>query len=87
MIFPPNAMRSIALLTCVMVASTSMPLKSQKSDDGCDPNYPGNCVPIASDLDFAGGKGNGLVYVRGPDYVVGSDIYGLDRAMDGVGYE
>lgn len=49
----------------------------------CDPNYTGACVPIASDVDCAGG--NGPAYVRGPVYVVGRDIYGLDRDGDGIG--
>ena len=51
----------------------------------CDPNYSGACVPIASDVDCAGGSGNGPAYVRGPVRVVGSDIYGLDRDGDGIG--
>jgi hypothetical protein len=50
----------------------------------CDPNYSGACVPIASDVDCAGGSGNGPAYVRGPVRVVGSDIYDLDRDGDGV---
>lgn len=54
---------------------------------GCDRNYSGACVPIASDVDCAGGSGNGPAYVRGPVTVVGSDIYGLDRNGDGVGCE
>ena len=41
----------------------------------CDPNYSG-CVPIASDVDCAGGSGNGPAYVQGPVYVIGYDIYG-----------
>lgn len=52
----------------------------------CDPNYT-PCVPIASDVDCAGGKGNGPAYVRGPVRVIGQDIYGLDRDNDGVGCE
>ncbi|MDY7104359.1 MAG: hypothetical protein S0880_24500 [Actinomycetota bacterium] len=52
----------------------------------CDPNYSG-CVPIASDVDCAGGRGNGPAYVRGPVWVVGDDVYGLDRDRDGVGCE
>ena len=32
----------------------------------CDPNYTGACVPIASDVDCAGGSGNGPAYVEGP---------------------
>jgi len=52
----------------------------------CDPNYSG-CVPIASDVDCAGGSGNGPAYVAGPVQVIGSDIYGLDRDNDGIGCE
>ena len=52
----------------------------------CDPNYSG-CVPIASDVDCAGGQGNGPAYVRGPVVVTGSDIYGLDADDDAVGCE
>lgn len=53
----------------------------------CDSNYSGACVPIASDVDCAGGSGNGPAYVQGPVTVTGSDIYGLDRDSDGVGCE
>lgn len=51
---------------------------------GCDSNYSGPCVPIASDVDCAGGSGNGPAYVAGPVFVVGADIYDLDRDGDGV---
>jgi hypothetical protein len=54
--------------------------------DGCDPNYSG-CVPVASDVDCAGGSGNGPAYARGPVSVIGSDIYDLDRDGDGVACE
>jgi resuscitation-promoting factor RpfB len=50
----------------------------------CDPNYSG-CVPIASDVDCAGGSGNGPAYVSGVVRVIGSDIYDLDRDNDGLG--
>jgi hypothetical protein len=53
----------------------------------CDPNYSGACVPIAEDVDCAGGSGNGPAYVQGPVTVVGRDIYGLDNDNDGVGCE
>ncbi len=54
----------------------------------CDPNYAGACVPIASDVDCAGGSGNGPAYVRGPVTVVGTDIYQLDgNDNDGIGCE
>jgi hypothetical protein len=52
----------------------------------CDPNYSG-CVPIASDVDCAGGSGNGPAYVRGPIRVIGTDIYGLDADHDGIACE
>jgi hypothetical protein len=51
---------------------------------GCDSNYSGPCVPIASDVDCAGGSGNGPAYVAGPVSVVGTDIYDLDRDGDGI---
>ena len=54
---------------------------------GCDPNYTG-CVPIASDVDCAGGSGNGPAYVYGPVQVIGNDVYGLDgNDNDGIGCE
>jgi hypothetical protein len=80
-------LKPIIILTGLIVTFVSLPLLAQTSEDDCDPNYSGNCVPIASDVDCAGGKGNGPAYVRGPVYVVGSDIYGLDRDKDGVGCE
>ena len=58
-----------------------------KETQQCDPNYSGACVPIASDVDCAGGSGNGPAYVQGPVQVVGNDIYGLDRDGDGIGCE
>ena len=53
----------------------------------CHPSYSGKCVPIASDVDCYGGSGNGPEYVRGPVYVVGEDVYGLDRDGDGIACE
>ena len=52
----------------------------------CDPNY-SECVPIASDVDCAGGRGNGPAYVKGPVKVIGKDIYKLDGDHDGIGCE
>ncbi len=49
----------------------------------CDPNYTG-CVPIDSDVDCAGGSGNGPSYANGPVSVIGTDIYELDRDGDGI---
>lgn len=58
----------------------------EKPKQSCDPNYSG-CVPIDSDVDCAGGSGNGPSYVRGPITVIGSDIYDLDRDNDGTACE
>ena len=59
---------------------------SPEGSRSCDPNYV-PCVPIAEDVDCAGGSGNGPAYVEGPVRVVGTDIYGLDRDGDGIGCE
>lgn len=53
-------------------------------DNGCDSNYEGACVPVSSDVDCAGGSGNGPAYVDGPVWIVGSDVYDLDRDGDGI---
>lgn len=50
----------------------------------CDSNYADACVPIASDVDCAGGSGNGPAYVVGPVRIIGSDVYDLDRDGDGI---
>ncbi|TCO43567.1 surface rod structure-forming protein G [Kribbella antiqua] len=66
---------------------TTIGTKVEESEESCDPNYSGGCVPIASDVDCSGGSGNGPAYVRGPVTVVGTDIYDLDRDSDGQGCE
>ena len=60
---------------------------TKRATPSCDPNYSGACVPIASDVDCAGGSGNGPAYVEGPVTVIGTDIYGLDSDGDGIGCE
>jgi hypothetical protein len=54
---------------------------------GCDSNYADACVPISSDVDCAGGSGNGPAYFDSIARVVGSDIYELDRDGDGYACE
>lgn len=66
--------------------SASISIPRAASHANCDPNYSG-CVPIASDVDCAGGSGNGPAYVEGPVRVIGRDIYGLDADGDGIGCE
>ncbi|MEU7850536.1 G5 domain-containing protein [Micromonospora parva] len=65
-------------VTQVVAIGTKKPQSSK-----CDKNYSG-CVPIASDVDCAGGSGNGPAYVSGPIKVIGDDIYDLDRDGDGT---
>jgi hypothetical protein len=60
---------------------------AQQQSTSCDSNYSGACVPIDSDVDCAGGSGNGPSYVSGPVTVVGTDIYDLDRDGNGTGCE
>ena len=60
--------------------------ESSSGGGNCDPNYT-PCVPIASDVDCAGGSGNGPAYVDGPVTVIGDDIYKLDNDGDGTGCE
>jgi hypothetical protein len=62
------------------------PAPAPAPNDGCHPSYQ-PCVPYASDVDCAGGSGNGPAYVRGPIKVVGPDEYDLDRDGDGFGCE
>lgn len=53
----------------------------------CHPSYQGACVPAnVSDVDCAGGSGDGPAYT-GRVNVVGPDVYGLDRDGDGVACE
>lgn len=61
------------------------PVQARQSESGCDSNYSGGCVPVASDVDCGGGSGNGPEYVYGVVRVVGSDVYDLDRDGDGYG--
>lgn len=62
------------------------PQQPRPAASNCNPNYSG-CVPNASDVDCAGGSGNGPAYVSGPVQVLGSDPYGLDADYDGLGCE
>lgn len=66
---------------------TKVVLVGTKVAQQCHPSYTGACVPFASDVDCAGGSGNGPAYVSGPVRVVGPDVYDLDRDGDGVACE
>jgi hypothetical protein len=75
-----------ALALGVSPAATATPVPQQQNSS-CDSNYSGPCVPVDSDVDCAGGSGNGPSYVSGPVTVVGTDIYDLDRDGNGTGCE
>lgn len=69
-------------------STTTTPPAPAASSGACDPNYAGACVPIDSDVDCAGGGGNGPSYVYAKNFrVVGKDIYGLDTDHDGIACE
>lgn len=59
----------------------------EASAQECHASYSGQCVPVASDVDCARGRGNGPEYVGGPVFVVGYDEYDLDRDGDGIACE
>ena len=52
------------IVTCLVLWLGLAALPAAAQD--CNPNYGGVCVPIASDVDCAGGNSNGPEYVRGP---------------------
>ncbi len=76
-------MKRAVLLALIYAA----PFSQVAAQQGCHPSYQGACVPVASDVDCAGGSGNGPEYIRGPIQVVGPDEYDLDRDGDGVACE
>lgn len=83
-------MRVPAVPAPVAVTSAPRPAPTRTSAPApvttCDPNY-SPCVPVASDVDCAGGSGNGPAYVQGPVRVIGKDIDKLDEDKNGIGCE
>jgi hypothetical protein len=75
-----------AILFCLLAsACVDAPDGDQtRTDSICDPNYD-PCVPMDTDVDCAGGRGNGPSYVPGPVRVTRTDVYDLDRDGDGIG--
>lgn len=72
-----------------LLAAALLPLPlGPAGAQSCHSSYTGVCVPAGvSDVDCAGGSGNGPYYVRGPVRVVGWDEYKLDRDGDGIACE
>jgi len=83
-----GAPASVPATTAPQVTTTAVPVRPL-AGGGCHPSYRGTCIPPdVSDVDCAGGKGDGPHYVQEKDIqVVGSDPYRLDSDGDGVGCE
>ncbi len=82
----PTTTTTLAPTTTTTVAATT----TAPPAPNCHPAYSSPCVPAGvSDVDCAGGSGNGPYYVNGPVYLVGTaDPYGLDgNDNDGIGCE
>lgn len=72
--------------TTICVAVGFCPAGEPEATQECDPNHD-PCVPVASYVDCAGGKGNRPQYVAGPVTVIRTDKYDLDRDGDGIACE
>lgn len=73
----------VSEVTAVGTYDPPAPVAQVPSSGGCHPSYADACVPIDSDVDCAGGSGNGPSYFDGVARVVGPDEYDLDRDGDG----
>lgn len=71
--------------TAPYVPPPTEPPVAEPQGGGCHPSYT-PCVPFDSDVDCAGGRGNGPSYT-GRVEVHGYDEYDLDRDGDGIGCE
>lgn len=79
-----TTLQPVAEVTSIGVRQPPPPPPAPEPASDCNSNYADVCVPNASDVDCAGGSGNGPAYVSGPLRVVGSDPYDLDRDGDGI---
>ncbi|WP_080575325.1 G5 domain-containing protein [Microbacterium testaceum] len=73
----------VSEVTAVGTYDVPPPAAEPPVSEGCHPSYADACVPIDSDVDCAGGSGNGPSYFDGVARVVGPDEYDLDRDGDG----
>jgi hypothetical protein len=83
----PSAVATTKRKRVVVSKPASAPSKTRKPAATCDPNYSQACVPVDSDVDCAGGSGNGPSYFGGVAKVTGDDVYDLDRDGDGYACE
>jgi hypothetical protein len=67
-----------------LIGTYVAPKPKPQPASNCDSNYTGACVPVASDVDCAGGDGDGPEYVEGPVQIVGDDVYDLNRDDDSI---
>jgi endonuclease YncB( thermonuclease family) len=89
----PTTTTTVAPTTTTVAPTTTTapaPTTTAPPASNCHPAYSSPCVPAdVSDVDCAGGSGNGPYYVNGPVYLSGTaDPYGLDgNDNDGIGCE
>jgi micrococcal nuclease len=93
----PTTRATVALTPTTVAPATAAPTRATVAvtpttaapSSGCHSSYTGACVPTGfSDVDCAGGSGNGPGYVSGKNFrVVGPDVYGLDADGDGIACE
>ncbi|HUR22631.1 MAG TPA: thermonuclease family protein [Acidimicrobiales bacterium] len=87
---PTTATVPVAAAAPTTRATVARPVPTTAAaPSGCHPSYSGACVPTGfSDVDCAGGSGNGPGYVSGKRFqVVGPDVYDLDNDGDGLACE
>ncbi len=84
-----KAVPTTAMPTTAPIARLVPTTAAPAAGAGCHPSYTGACVPTGfSDVDCAGGSGNGPGYVSAKRFqVVGPDVYRLDSDGDGVACE
>lgn len=78
------ASRAAASRAAASKAAASKPAATPPPPIDCTPGY-SPCIPEGTDVDCAGGEGDGPRYVKGPIIVTGRDPYGLDGNNDGIG--
>ncbi len=79
---------AVPITTPAIVTAPPPAAPPAAEEEGCHSSYEGVCLPFASDVDCAGGSGNGPVYTSAENFsIVGPDEYGLDSDNDGLGCE
>lgn len=85
----PTTTQPVVIAAPRQAAVLPPPPPPPPAGNSCSPEYEGACVPAnVSDVDCAGGSGNGPYYVQEKRFrSVGSDPYGLDSDNDGIACE